>query len=129
MREKFIISGFHPKKLTDGTIPVGQLKSQARRVSHQVAGCDDKVGPVIRFERYGRIYERPLTRRELVFGVRAPEDGKGGGFAGLVIWRDLEEDRCEVIINLARARAVGAEEWIEEFVKKIILAAGWKIIE
>jgi len=126
---KFIISGFQPKSLSDGTVPIGQLKSQARRVSHQVPGCDDRVGPVIRFERYGRIIQRSLARRELVFGVKVPDDGKGGGFAGLVIWRETPygPGDAEVIIDLARARAVGATDWIGEFVRKIILAAGWNI--
>jgi hypothetical protein len=129
---KFVISGFSPQpyRFSDGTeiMPGGQLKSQARRVSHRVTGCDDKVGPVIRFERYGRIYKRALTRRELVFGVKSPNDGKGGGFAGLVIWSSFNNPP-EVRINMVRAKAVGADNWIVQFVRKVILAAGWTILQ
>jgi hypothetical protein len=87
------------------------------------------VGPSVRFERYGRIVERPLTRRELVFGVKAPDDGKGGGFAGLVVWAGYEGSdlQPEVRIDMARARMVGADDWIVQFVRQIILAAGWTI--
>ena len=131
---KFLVAGFSPKpyRFPDGSeiIPGGQMKSQARKASHAVPGAEDKVGPVIRFERYGRIFERPLTRRELVFGVKAPNDGKSGGFAGLVVWRDPYDDQPgEVIIDLARARWAGAGDWIVQFVRDIIIAAGWTIIE
>jgi hypothetical protein len=68
MKYKFLVTGFSP---------IGEMKSLARRASHIVPGAEDKVGPSIRFERYGKIIERPLTRRELVFGVKAPADGKG----------------------------------------------------
>jgi len=127
---KFVISGFSskPYRFPDGSeiMPGGQMKSQARRASHRVVGCDDRVGPVVRFERYGRIIERALTRRELVFGAKAPDDGKGGGFAGLVVWQGFI-DPAEVRIDMARAQAAGAGEWIVQFVRDVIIAAGWTI--
>lgn len=130
---RFLVSGvsLSPYRLSDGReiVPGGQMKSQARRVSHRLPGADDKVGPVIRFERYGRVHERPLTRREMIFGVKAPPDGKGGGFAGLVIWRDPYEDRPGEVIITPRARLTGAGEWIVQFVRQIILTAGWTIIK
>lgn len=128
---KFLATGvtLQPHRFPDGSeiIPGGQMKSQARKASHQVPGADDKVGPTVRFERYGRIVERPLTRRELVFGVKAPDDGKGGGFAGLVIWRDPHGDQPGEVIITPRAGLTGAGDWIVQFVREIILAAGWTI--
>jgi len=124
MRHRFLVTGVELRQTPEGIIPGGQMKSQARRASHRVPGADDQVGPSVRFERYGRIAERPLTRRELVFGVKAPDDGKGGGFAGLVIWRDPSGDEPgEVIVN----DRIRTGEWIVQFVRQIILAAGWTI--
>jgi hypothetical protein len=121
MKYRFLVT---PERI----VPGGQMKSQARKVSHAVPGAEDKVGPSVRFERYGRIVERPLTRRELVFGVKAPDDGKGGGFAGLVIWRDPHNDQPgEILVDTVRAKWIGAGDWIVNFVRQIILAAGWTI--
>jgi len=133
MYHKFLVAGvvLQPYRFPDGQeiIPGGQMKSQARRASHRVLGGDDKVGPTIRFERYDQILDRPLTKRELVFGVKSPNDGQGGGFAGLVAWCGYEGSdlQPEVRIDLARARMVNASEWIVQFVREVILAAGWAI--
>jgi len=124
---KIVLTGFQPEKLSDGAIPFGQLKSQARRASHRVPSCDDEVGPVIRFDYRGQIFERKLTRREMVFGVKAPDDNSGGGFAGLVIWRDGQDELpSEVVIEMARARMTGAGEWVIQFVREVVKAANWK---
>lgn len=127
--DKFLVRGVELRETPEGIFSFGQMKSQARKVSHAVSGAEDKVGPSVRFERYGQIIERPLTRRELVFGVKAPDDGKGGGFAGLVIWRDPYEDQPGEIVITPRASSslVGASDWIVDFVRQIILAAGWQI--
>ena len=133
---RFWVSGvrLEPYRFPDGSeiIPGGQMKSQARRASHRVPGAEERVGPAIRFERYGRIYKRPLSRREIIFGVRAPEDGKGGGFKGVAIWRDPDPDSeglGEVLVDLARAKWAGfrSEEEVVRFVREVILAAGWTI--
>jgi len=125
---KFLVTGVNLQKIGD-IIPGGQMKSQARKASHAVPGAEDRVGPSVRFERYGRIVERALTRREMVFGVKAPDDGKGGGFAGLVIWRDPQGDQPGEVIITPRASLIGAGDWIVQFVREIILAAGWTIIK
>lgn len=126
---KFFVSGFSPEQcqLTNGweVMPVGQMKQQARRVSHNVPGADDQIGPAVRFERYGRIFNRALTRREMVFGVKKPDQSEGG-FAGLVSWCD-QTTLCEVRVDLGRAGYFSARSWIVQFVREIILAAGWTI--
>jgi len=131
MYHKFLVKGvvLQPYRFPDGQeiMPGGQMKTQARRASHRVLGGDDKVGPTIRFERYDRIYERPLTKREVVFGVKSPDDGRGGGFAGLVIWRDPSGDELGEVIITPRAGLAGAGDWITDFVRQIILVAGWTI--
>jgi len=126
MYHKFLVTGVELWRTPEGIIPGGQMKSQARKASHAVPGAEDQVGPVVRFERYGRLYERALTRRELVFGVKAPEDGKGGGFAGLVVWRDPYRDQSGEVIITPRAQMV-AGDWIVQFVREVIVAAGWTI--
>jgi len=129
MFHKILLSGFEPQKLLNGEIPIGQLKSQARRASHSVPGCDDQLGPVIRFDYRGQIIKRKITRRELVFGVKAPDDNSGGGFAGLVSWRESDEGSpSEVLVNLARAKMAGADKWVVQFVRDVIVAAGWTIV-
>lgn len=121
MYHLFKISGFRPKSQA-----IGQMKSQARKASHDVAGCDKQVGPVIAFERYKIIYNRSLTRREMVFGVKAIHYVSGSGFAGLVAWHDHDQS---VKINMVRAKSLGIQDWIVQFVRDTIVAAGWTIIE
>ena len=130
----FKISGFRPEvnTLDGGSImtPGGQLKSQARKASHRVDGCDDPVGPVVRFEYKGQIETRPLTRREMVFGMKSPDDGNGGGFAGLVAWCGYAgtQRAPEICIDLYRAQVYGANQWIIHFVSEIIRWAGWTVL-
>lgn len=127
MVHRFWVTGVKLQQTPEGIVPGGQMKTQARKVSHTVPGAHDAMGPPIRFERYGRIVERPLSRRDLVFGVKAPDDDKGGGFAGLVIWQDPHGDQPGQVIITPRASLVGAGDWIVQFVRQIILAAGWTI--
>lgn len=130
----FKIAGFQaqPFPFEDGTqiIPGGQLKQQARRASHRVHGCDELVGPKVRFEYYEKPYLRHLTRREVVFGVKAPKHGDGG-FAGLVAWCGYEgtDHTPEIHIDMVRASMARAEEWTIDFVRDIIRVAGWTILE
>lgn len=118
--------GFAPK---EGK--VWQFKSRARHMSHEVPGCDDTVGPACRFLLVGkRITTRNLTRREIVFGVKAPPDGKGGGFKGLVSWTwNAHPNLSEVKIDIARAQEIGAEGWLEQFVCAVIKKCGWTVAE
>lgn len=127
MFHRFLVAGFVPTATAEGIIPGGQMKTEARRVSHRVPGAEDRVGPSVRFERYGRLYERALTRRELVFGVKAPDDGKGGGFAGLVVWAGYEGLDRQAEVRIDMARMAGAEEWLVQFVRDVIVAAGWTV--
>ena len=123
------------------TLPSGQteddrssdlkMKSHARHKSHEVAGADDRVGPVCRFLLRGdRITERRLSKREIIFGVPAPRDGKDGGWKGLVswIWHD-EPEHPELRIDMARARAIGAESWIVDFVGAAVKECGWTVVD
>jgi hypothetical protein len=66
----------------------------------------------------------------LVFGVPAPQDGKGGGWKGLAVWlwRD-DPNFSEVQIDIARVTAIGAENWLPDFVRAIIERCGWTIAE
>lgn len=115
----------------DDRMPDQKFKSHARHQSHEVPGCDDKVGPTCRFLLKGdRITERRLNKRELVFGVPAPRDGKGGGWQGLAawIWHD-EPDLPEVRIDMSRARSVGADSWIGDFVRAVVEQCGWQVVD
>lgn len=129
---RFDISGFAVNNRGE------DMKKQARRASHQVASCDEVVtscGPFRVEEKSGEEAVRHLTRRELVFGLK--------GFGGLVIWRgttgmDMDDPEgsgmCiavdgEVIID-SRAKMLGLlSEWIIDFVRQIIVKAGWRIIQ
>lgn len=104
-----------------------QLTTIARGWSHEVKGCDDLIGPVTRFDRYGKILERSLTRREMVFGVWKPEDGRGG-FRPFVYWTYTNKNISVAQIDLKKARKYNAEEWIIDFVRQTILQAGWWIL-
>ncbi len=104
------------------------LKWHARFASHKIPGCDDQIGPNIKytmsFKTGLREYENRLTRRQLVFGVGGTRDK---GFKGLCDW-DIEDfDKVSVKVDLIRASTVSATEWIVPFVRDIILAAGWKV--
>lgn len=109
----------------------GRMKSVARRASHQVPECETPgltIGPV-RFDYRGSVVTRNLTRREAVFGMRSPVDGRGG-FAGLVTWQGYpnNEDQTYVSIDMTRSRIVGADGWIVDFVRQCIVAAGWIVV-
>ena len=103
------------------------VKWYARFASHKVLGCDDQVGPnlkyIMRFRIGERAYENRLTRRQLVFGVGRGQDG----FKGLCDWQIEEVDTISARVDLIRANEVNATEWIIPFVREIILAAGWKV--
>jgi hypothetical protein len=106
-----------------------KFKSIARHRSHEVAGASEKVGPVCRFLLRGRrITERALSKRELVFGVPAPQDGKGGGWKGLVLWVWHDERPAEVCIDQGRTEAINATGWIDEFLRSVIAQCGWSVV-
>ncbi len=132
MHITFKIAGLFPvDQADDGRSLDQQLKSYARHLSHEVPGADDKVGPRCRFLLKGnRITERLLNRRELVFGVKAPPDGKGGGWKGLVSWTRLDDpNHAEVRIDMSAATAAGASDWIVKFIRDIVVSCGWTIVE
>lgn len=115
---KFLVEGYKGEP--------ERMKSVARRVSHQLPDAEERgINRSIRFERYGEIIKRPLTKRETVFGVKAPRNG--GGCKGLVNWCAFCKP-AEVVIEMARAKMLDADEWIEDFVRRVIVAADWKIV-
>lgn len=116
---KFLVEGYQGEP--------ERMKSVARRVSHQLPDAEEQgINRSIRFERYDEIIKRPLTKRETVFGVKSPPNG--GGCKGLVNWRAFCRP-AEATIEMARAKILGADEWIEDFVRRVILEAGWKIVK
>lgn len=132
MFHRLIIAGSGPAGWeTDDRTPDQKFKSHARHHSHEVPGCDDKVSPRCRFLLKGnRITERNLSKRELVFGVPAPQDGKGGGWKGLVVWIWHDEpDSPEVQIDMHRSQAFGADSWVVDFIRNVIVRSGWTIVD
>ena len=67
-----------------------RMKSFARAQSSCVPFAGEQVGPERRYleRRAGawRVVLRRLDRTQCSFGVRRPDDGRGGGFRGLASW-------------------------------------------
>ena len=98
----------------------------ARKISHQLPDAEERgINCSIRFERYDEIIKRPLTKREAVFAVKSPPNG--GGFKGLVNWCAFLSP-AEITIEMGRAKLNGADEWIEDFIIRLIKKLGWQIV-
>ncbi len=100
-----------------------QMKSQARRAAKSLESSREiGYSGEIRFENYGKVIKRGLTKEEVTFGVKSPSDGRGGGFKGIAMWQGIAS---RVLVDLTRV----GEEWVVDYVRQCIEKAGWTIVK
>lgn len=101
------------------------LKFMARKVSHQISGCDDPIGPRrVCFYRGQKIIAN-IPRRLMVFGV-ARYNGRGG-FKPFLHVRFVCRGLAHLVLNLTDAAAFGAERWLKKFVLDLCVQNGWHV--
>ncbi len=97
----------------------------ARKASHLIPGCDDRVGPrrIYFYRRTRRVGKIP--RRLMVFGVGSFRGS--GGFGPLLHVRFVNKGLAHLVLNLSDAQTFDAQQWLGKFVLEICGQAGWRV--
>jgi len=140
MLYQFTISGFDGRysiiKKGRQQVIEEAMKKQARRASHRVIGCDERVGPKVSYGLYldgihYQDFEEKLSRRQVVFGVPYPDLQHRhtiNGFQGLCRWLGPATNGLSyILVDMKRASQARVENWVLIFMRSIIHEAGWTI--